>query len=280
VTPGETLDVILLFRDALCGTLFVAAGCAVLGVYVVYRRIVFVAAALAQLSSAGIALAMFVAGTAVHLGPLGSERVFSFAATLGGVAWFALEGPRYRVPPDSRLGLAYVVAGAAAVLLIARTAGADAHTLLLRGNILGITRPEMLVLGGVVGAVLVIHRLFHKEFIFVSFDDEMAATLGYRVRRWTLVLYATIGTVIAVAMHSAGVLLTFSYLVLPAVTGVLLARRLAGVFAWSIASSLVATAVGFTASIPLDLPTGPAIVAVSGAIAAAAWLFRRLRTAA
>lgn len=277
MTPGETLDVLLLFRDAFYGTLIIAAGCAVLGIYIVYRRIVFVAAALAQLSSAGLALAMFASGAGVHLGALNSEVAFSFGATLVGVVFFALEGQRHRVPPDARLGLAYVVAGAAAVLLIAKTPGGDAHALLLRGNILGITRAEMLLQAGVVGAVLVIHRVFHKELVFVSFDDEMAATLGYRVRRWHLLLYLTFGAIIAVAIHSASVLLVFSYLVLPAVTGVLLGRRLAGVFAWSIASSLLATVLGFAASIPFDLPTGPAIVAMSGVLAAAAWLFQTLR---
>ena len=280
MTPGETLDVLLLFSDAFYGTLIIAAGCAVLGVYIVYRRIVFVAAALAQLSSAGLALALFASGAGVHLGALNSEVAFSFAATLVGVVFFALEGQRHRVPSDARLGLAYVVAGAAAVLLIAKTPGGDAHALLLRGNILGITRAEMLLQAGVVGAVLVIHRVFHKELVFVSFDDEMAATLGYRVRRWHLLLYLTFGAIIAVAIHAASVLLVFSYLVLPAVTGVLLGRRLAGVFAWSIASSLLATVLGFAASIPFDLPTGPAIVAMSGVLAAAAWLFRALRRVA
>ena len=72
-------------------------------------------------------------------------------------------------------------------------------------------------------------------------------------------------------------LLVFSYLVLPAVTGVLLGRRLTAVFTWSIASSLLATVLGFAASIPFDLPTGPAIIAMSGVLAAAAWLLRTLR---
>ena len=272
MTPGQTLEVLRLFSDAFYGTLIIAAGCAVLGVYIVYRRIVFVAASLAQLSSAGLALAMFLGGTGVHLGALNNEVAFSFAATLLGVVFFAVEGRGHRVPPDARLGLAYVVAGAVAVLLIAKTPGGDAHTLLLGGNILGITRAEMLLEAGVVGAVLVVHRFFSKELVFVSFDEEMAATLGYRVRRWNLLLYLTFGAVIAVAIHSAGVLLVFSYLVLPAVTGVLLGRRLAEVFAWSIASSLLATVLGFAASIPFDLPTGPAVVAMSGALAAGAWV--------
>jgi ABC-type Mn2+/Zn2+ transport system permease subunit len=72
-------------------------------------------------------------------------------------------------------------------------------------------------------------------------------------------------------------MLVFDFLVLPAVTGLLLARGMAGVFAWAVGAGLVAAVVGFSISIPFDLPTGPAIVAVSGAIVILAWLVRRAR---
>ncbi|MBI4409216.1 MAG: metal ABC transporter permease [Gemmatimonadetes bacterium] len=268
------LDVILLFREALLGALVIALGCSVLGVYVVLRRIVFVGAALAQLSSAGIALAIFLEALGVGWGWVTGHVVLAFLVTLAGVVFFALHGARYRVPPDAGLGMAYVVAGAAGVLLIAQAAGADVHDLFLQGNILGITRADALLLLMVVGTVLAVHALLYKEFLFVSFDPDMARTLGYRVTGWNLLLYLTLAIVIAVAMQSAGVLLVFNFLVLPAVTGLLLGRGMAGVFGWAIASGLLAAAAGFALSIPLDLPTGPAIVAVSGILALLAWLAR------
>jgi zinc/manganese transport system permease protein len=78
-------------------------------------------------------------------------------------------------------------------------------------------------------------------------------------------------------MQFAGVMLVFNFLVLPAVTGLLLARGMAGVFAWSVISAVVAAVVGFTLSVPFDLPTGPAIIVVSGFLALLAWGVRRLR---
>ena len=68
-------------------------------------------------------------------------------------------------------------------------------------------------------------RVFYKELLFVSFDRETARTLGYHVRRWDLLLYLTLGFVIAFAMQFAGVMLVFNFLVLPAVTGLLLAQH-------------------------------------------------------
>ena len=271
------LDVIWLFREALYGTLLIALGCSVLGVYVVLRRIVFVGAALAQISSAGIALAMLLASMGLGLGWLTGELGLSFIATMGGVIFFTLSGMRARVPPDAALGVAYVVAAAVAVLLAAKTAGADVHDLFIQGNILGITVRDTLTLAAVLVPVLLVHVLLYKEFLFVSFDPEMARTLGYSVRGWTLLLYLTIGIMIAVAMRSAGVLLVFNFLVLPAVTGLLVAHNMRGVFVWAIVSGVLAALIGFALSVPFDLPTGPAIIAVSGAGSGLAWLLRDLR---
>ncbi len=118
------------------------------------------------------------------------------------------------------------------------------------------------------------HAVFYKEFLFVSFDRETARTLGYNVTFWNLFLYLTLGLVIAFAMQFAGVLLVFNFLVLPAVAGLLVARGMRGMFAVAIAASLAASVVGFSFSVVFDLPTGPSIIAVSGALLLIAWLIR------
>jgi zinc transport system permease protein len=272
------LSTVLLFREALYGALVIALACSVLGVYVVLRRIVFVGAAIAQLSSAGIALALFFAGTGIAAGIAGHPTAWSLAFALAGAMFFALGGgQRAGVPPDATIGVTYAVAAAAGILLISKASTGEAHDIFLSGNILGITRADTLVLLAVTIPVLVAHALFYKEFLFVSFDRETARTLGYRVTFWNVFLYFTLGLVIAFAMQFAGVMLVFDFLVLPAVTGLLLARSMAGIFAISVASALVAAVVGFSLSVPFDLPSGPAIIAVSGVIALLAWGARRLQ---
>jgi ABC-type Mn2+/Zn2+ transport system permease subunit len=125
--------------------------------------------------------------------------------------------------------------------------------------------------------VLLAHLVFYKEFLFVSFDREMARTLGYRVGAWNLFLYLTLGLVIAFAMQFAGVMLVFDFLVLPAVTGLLLSRSMAGTFFFSVLSALLAAVVGFALSVPYDLPSGPAIITASGVLVLLAWLVRAVR---
>ena len=265
---------VLLFREALYGALVIALACSVLGVYVVLRRIVFVGAALAQISSAGIALALFLAGTGVTLGLATNANVMSLVLTLIAVLFFA-SGTRGRIPPDATIGITYAVAAAIGILLIAKAASGEAHDIFLSGNILGITCRDTLVLLSVTIPVLIVHVAFYKELLFVSFDRETARTLGFNVKWWDLLLYLTLGVVIASAMQFAGVMLVFNFLVLPAVTGLLLSRSMRGVFVWSVVSALLAAFVGFSLSVPFDLPSGPAISAASGLFVLLAWASRR-----
>src|SRR5215208_7163542 len=209
-------DAVLLFKDALYGALVIAVACSAVGVYVVLRRIVFVGAALAQLSSAGIALALWLSGLGIATALTSRPVALSLAVTLAGALFFGVGGARARVPGDATIGVTYAVAAALGILLIAKARSGEAHDIFLQGNILGITRTDTLVLLAVAMPVLLVHLAFYKEFLFVSFDRETARTLGYSVRAWNLFLYLTIGLVIAFSMQFAGVLLVFNFLVIPA----------------------------------------------------------------
>ena len=272
------LETLLLFREAWYGALVIGLACSVLGIWVVLRRIVFVGAALAQLSSAGIALALWASGFTL-LAPFAHRpTVVSLVVTLLGALFFGLGGGRRLISSEAAIGVSYAVAAALGILLIAKAATGEAHDIFLQGNILGITRRDTLVLLGVSAPVLALHLLFYKEFLFVSFDPETARTVGYRVRAWNLLLYFTLGVVIASAMQFAGVLLVFGMLVLPAVTGLLLATSMRGAFAGAVVSALLAVSIGFALSVPFDLPSSPAIIAVAGVLVGIAWSVRRIRS--
>ncbi len=268
------LERLLLFRDALMGSLIIAVTCSILGVYVVLRRIVFVGAALAQLSSAGVALALFLSGATLTQGLGRHPTELALALTLGGVLFLAFESPRSLVPRDAAIGIAYTVAGAAGILLVSKAAVGEAHDILIHGSILGITPGDIRVLLGAALPVLVLQLVFSRQVLFVSFDPETARTLGYRVRLWDLAFFGTLGLAIAASMQYAGVLLVFDYLVVPAVTALLLARTMSGAIALSVLAAVVATIAGFLLSVTYDLPTAPAIASCSGALAIIVWVIR------
>jgi zinc transport system permease protein len=271
------IETVLLFRDALYGALVIGVTCAVLGVYVVLRRIVFVGAALAQLSSACIALSLFLGGYGLTATLGEHPTAVSLVVTMLGAVFFGLGGGRRLISSEASIGVTYAVAAAAGILLVAKASHGEVHDIFLQGNILGITPRDTLVLLAVSGPVLLAHAVFYKEFLFVSFDRETARTLGYRVDVWNLLLYFSLGLVIASAMRFAGVLLVFNFLVLPAVTGLLLSGSMAGTITWAVISALVAVAVGFSLSVSFDLPSAPAMIAISGLLTMLAWLVRRVR---
>ena len=250
-------------RLALLGSLLIGAVCAYLGVYVVLRRIVFVGAALAQVSSAGVGLAV-LAGK--------DPSLMSLLFTLGGVAAFSVRSRDRRTTQESFIGIGYTVASTVAVLFVAKSAQGESHLLdVLSGNVLTITPAQVAWMAGVAVLAVCLHTLFHKQFLFSAFDAETARALGFRVGWWDLLFFLLVGVVVSLGIRLAGTLLVFAFLVIPGVIGLLLSQRLGKIYALAVASSALATVAGLRASVSLDLPTGPAIVAALFVLLAIAW---------
>lgn len=252
-------------RTALLGTTTIGVVCAYLGVYVVLRRIVFVGATLAQISSAGIALGILTGW---------SPNAWSLALSFLAVLFFAHPSFGRRWPQDATLGVLFTVSGAAAVLLVAHTARGNEEVVhLVQGNLLAMTASEAHWLTAGFAGILLLHVAFFKEFLYLSFDPTMAATQGYRAGRWNLAFYVLLGVAIALAIKAIGILLMFAFLVIPASLGLVLTRRLGGVIVVAMASSALAVFLGIWLSYRFDFPSAPMIVAaLGGALAlASAW---------
>jgi ABC-type Mn2+/Zn2+ transport system permease subunit len=131
------------------------------------------------------------------------------------------------------------------------------------GNVLAIGSDEVVLLAGLAFCIAVIHWAFFKEFLFVSFDPDMAVALGVRGRFWNILLFLTVGVTISLAIRAAGALVVFDLLVLPAATALLLRRSLRLTFLFAVAAGLLSSFTGITLSYVADLPSGPTIVAMS-----------------
>jgi zinc/manganese transport system permease protein len=165
------------------------------------------------------------------------------------------------------IGISYVVAAAAAVLLLSRAAEGDEEIKnMLVGNILLVTPREVCERFALFAAVGVFHFVFRRNFLLVSFDREGAYAKGLRVRWWDFLFYALFGLVVTSFVRIAGVLLVFSYLIVPAVCGINLARRIGNrlLIGWIIA--LIGGVAGLVFSFWWDLPSGAAIVCTFGAL--------------
>ncbi|MEY2481520.1 MAG: zinc/manganese transport system permease protein [Verrucomicrobiota bacterium] len=235
-----------------------------LGLHVVQRGIIFIDIAMAQMASLGICIAVLF-----HL-DLQSWGTFAIALglTFVGAAVFSITGKRTsQIPQEAVIGIAYVVAAAAAVLLLSRAAEGDEQIKqMLVGNILLVTPLEVWKCFGLFAIVGVLHFVLRRNFILVSYDRDGAWKKGLRVRWWDFLFYAAFGLVVTSFVRIAGVLLVFSYLIVPAVCGINLAgslsRRL--LIGWLIA--LIGGVGGLFFSFWWDLPSGAAIVCTFGAL--------------
>lgn len=252
------------------------------GVFIVLRRAVFVGAALAQVSSFGVAVALWLGGAlgvaSGHQLPAWGQPL-ALVMTLGAAVAMAVQYRERSLPRETMIGVVYAAAAALAILVVAITPGGESEGMnLLFGNVLTISFAEVIGLAMLAGLVGLVHVFFFRKFLFSSFDPDMATALGLRARWWNVLLFLTIGVTISFAIRAAGALVIFNFLVLPAATGLILASRMRGVLAVSMLAGLVASVTGIAISYVWDWPTGPTIVAVSvafGALAAAVKRFWR-----
>ena len=265
--------------DVLAGTTIVAALCSYLGVFIILRRAVFVGAALAQVSSLGVALALFATGAIerwwdvhVHVAP----QPVAVALTLAAAVAMAIQHKEARLPRETVVGITYAVASGLAILVVALSTHAESEVLnLLFGNVLAIGGGEVATLAVLAVAVGAVHWRFYKEFLFVSFDSDTATALGLPARAWNVALFLTIGLTISLAIRAAGALVVFDFLVLPAATALLLKGSLRVAFTGAVVVGVASSVAGIAISYLADLPTGPTIVAVSTSLLGAVALAMR-----
>ncbi len=238
-----------------------------LGLHVLARGVIFVDLALAQIAALGISVAV-LAGHPIQSDP---AYWYALAFTIGGAAVFALSRLHAApVPAEAIIGIVYAVSAAVAVLVVDRAPQGSEHIKqLLVGSILTVTPREVATVALLYAALGVIHWLIRRPLLDISLDPAGARARGRAVAVWDFVFYTSFGLVVTSSVRLAGVLLVFSYLIIPAVVGALLARGVLSrlVIGWSL--GLIASAFGILAAWTWDLPTGAAIVTTFGVMLAA-----------
>lgn len=249
------------FYYALYGSVLVGVICAFLGVYIVARRVVFLGAVLTQVSVLGIAITFLPFFEISHT--LGSLLI-----TLGLALILSKFLKGRKIPQDAVLGGVFVTAIAARTLILQKTPKVEVSEIenLLRGDILFVTPALFHLMSAVFVLAMALHLLFFKEFTSISFDAETAATQGYKTARWEMMFYFIAAAVISVATHMVGDMFVFGFLVIPAVTAMLVAKTVRGIFAVAVAIGAGAPLAGLFLAFKYDFPSSPAIVAVAAVI--------------
>lgn len=249
---------------------------AYLGLHVISRGVIFVDLALAQIAALGATIA-FLMGHDLH------DRAayfYSLGFTIAGAAVFAFtRSRRLKVPQEAVIGIVYAVCAAASILIVDRAPeGAEHIKYILVGNLLAVTPGEVVKMAVLYAGIGVLHWLWRGPFLLISTDPEEAHRQRLRIRLWDFLFYATFGIVVTSSVAIAGVLLVFSFLIVPAVGAALFSNRVATrlIIGWTM-GTLISLA-GMILSYVYDTPTGATIVCTFGlALAVLATLSSFLR---
>src|SRR5262252_8873300 len=235
---------------------------AYLGVHVVERGVIFVDLALAQIAALGATIAILVGmdphGTAAYWMSLG----FTF---LGALIFSFVRSRHKRIPLEAFIGICYAVASAAAIIAMSKATGETEHLKdMLVGNILAVSKRDVIKTSILYGAIGLFHFVFRRKFLAISLNHNNAEESGVNVRLWDFLFYASFGFVVTSSVAIAGVLLVFCYLVVPSVGAMLFADKVGKRLAIGWTMGTLVSALGVYFSVLLDLPTGATIVCTFG----------------
>lgn len=236
------------------------------GFHVLARGIIFVDLSLAQVAALGIAIAIL----AGHTVQSPAAYWYALAFAIGGAILFAL-ARRYEklIPQEAVIGIVYAVCAAMGVIALDRAPqGAEHIKQVLIGSILTVSKEDIRGLALLYASIGFIHWLVRKPLLRVSFDHDASLNNSRFAFLWDIVFYGSFALVVTSSVRIAGVLLVFSYLIVPAAIAGLFVTSLRNrlLIAWALGA--VITGVGLYASWAWDLPTGPAIVTAFGAAVA------------
>lgn len=245
-------------QRALIAAMLVGAISGVIGSFVVVRGMSFFGDALAHSILPGVAVAYIITGSAA--GPV--LFVGGLIAGVGSALGIGLLTRDRRLKEDTAIGIVFVAMFALGIAIISsdpRAYGRDlAH--ILFGNILGITREDIIIMllcgAFVVGTVV----FFYKELLVVSFDSGLARTLRLPSEALRLLLLVLIAVTIVASLRIVGVALMLAMLITPAATAQLLTKRLHHMMFVASGLGIISGIIGIYISYYQSIATGPAIV--------------------
>jgi zinc/manganese transport system permease protein len=251
---------------------------AYLGVHVVERGVIFVDLSLAQIAALGSTIAV-INGHDIHDT---TTYFWSLGFTIVGAAIFALTRVHRetRIPQEAIIGIVYAVSAAAAILAMSKATGETEHLKdMLVGNILSVSTATVVKTAVLYALVGVFHFIFRKKFLAISVGAHTNENEPVKnVKLWDFLFYTSFGFVVTSSVAIAGVLLVFSYLIVPSVAAMLFSRSIGVRLAIGWTMGAIVSAIGILLSFQYDLPTGAAIVCTFGvalAIMAVFWTIRR-----
>jgi manganese/iron transport system permease protein len=255
-------------QTALLAAVLVGLSCAAIGVYVVLRRMAFIGDALAHTILPGVVIAY------LNQWSLTGGALIAGLVTALGIGWLSR---REAIREDTAIGIVFTGMFALGVLLMSTTRSFRDFTHILFGNILGVTRDDLALIGLMTALVLLALWLLRKELELTSFDPIHAQVIGLRPARLRYVLLILLSFTVVSSIQVVGVVMTSALLITPAATAALLTQRLGRMTLIAMASAILSGVVGLYASFYANVSSGAAIVLACTGFFVLAWAIHSLR---
>jgi zinc transport system permease protein len=253
-------------RAILAGS-FIAVLCAVLGVFLVLRRLSLIGDGLAHATFGSAALALWL-----QWNPLYVSIPFVMVSALG----ILKLTERTKLYGDAAIGVVSAVGIAGGVLIAGLAGGFNVDLFsFLFGSILTIGPLEVAVSVVLSSVVVLAISLFYQELLSVTFDEESARASGIRADRINRIFGLLTAVAVVLSMKVVGVLLISALLILPAVTALQLTRSFRATMAVAAGIAVLSVLSGIFLSFALDLPSGATIVLINVLFLVAGLALRR-----
>ncbi len=241
------------FRWGLIAGIITAIACGVLSGFIVWRGMAFIGDAMAHAILPGIVLAV-IFGFHILLGALG--------AALVSVVGIGVISGRNGFKEDTAIGVIFAGAFALGILLMSMVSSMKDLSHILFGNILGISKFDLILIS-IVGVLVVLAVfLFYKEILVTSFDPTHSTAIGLSPKFIHYSLLILIAATTVIAAQTVGVVLVLALMVTPAATASLLVKNLPRIIILSDIFAVISVILGFYLSYYFDLASGATIVIV------------------
>lgn len=265
----EILSYGFMQRALIAGTL-VAVLCAILGVFLVLRRLSLIGDGLAHVTFGSVAVLLFT-------------RVGAQSVTLAAIPLVMLASlgilrltDKARIYGDTAIGIVSSLGIACGVVLASVSGGFNVDLFsYLFGSILAISPLETWIAAALFLVVLAAVFLFYHDLFAITFDEELARSSGIRVDAINRLLVLLTALTVVLAMKVMGIMLISALLIFPAVTALQVARGFRSTIAIAVVSAVFSVLTGISVSFVCNLPTGGVIVLVNAILFVLAYAFRR-----
>ncbi|GAB4342469.1 MAG: metal ABC transporter permease [Desulfobulbaceae bacterium] len=262
-------------RHALLTGVLASIACGIIGSYVTVRRTTYIAGAIAHCTLGGMGIAGYLAkeqGMTWFTPLLGAVCAALLAALV--ISWVRATGTARL---DTILSAVWAIGMAVGIIFISRTSGYNEDLMsYLFGDILMVSRQDMVIIGLLDLVVLAGFFLFYNKLVAISFDEEFARITGIRVDLYNTLFLCLVALTVVLLVQVVGIILVVALLALPAAAAGQLTRRLPPMMFLAVFLSLASTSGGLALSYGPDLPAGATIILIAGGLYIASLMLSRL----